>query len=154
MPFSQPLLEHAPAESDLPQTVARLDFAMQAGGVGIWEWDVQTQSVAWNDSLRALYGRPPEATDASCGKWADALHPEDCTWVHQAINDAISHNRPFSTEFRILWPDGSTHHLRARASVQRDANDQPIKVSASTGTSPKVAGMKPRGSMNAGGSTA
>jgi signal transduction histidine kinase len=48
--------------------------------------------------------------------------------AEQAISDAVNHGRPFDHEFRVVWPDGSIHHLRAAGHVTRDADGRPMQV--------------------------
>ena len=36
--------------------------------------------------------------------------------------------KDFDTEFRVLWPDGTTHNIRGIGLVQRDASGQPLRA--------------------------
>ena len=122
------LTELRRAESELQQKATRLGLATQAGGIGIWEWDVQTNSLLWDSTMRTLYGLPTDSTVDAYDAWGDALHPDDAARCHQEIRDAVADIRPFDTEFRICWPDGSIHHLRASSVVQRDPAGQPLRM--------------------------
>ncbi|MCS6242357.1 MAG: PAS domain S-box protein [Opitutus sp.] len=115
-------------ESELQQKASRLALANQVGGIGIWEWDVRTNTLLWDATMRSIFGLPPDALVNSYASWADALHPDDRAKAYEELKDAVAGIRPFDTEFRISWPDGAVHHLRARAIVQRDEHGQPLKM--------------------------
>jgi PAS domain S-box-containing protein len=115
-------------ESQLQQKATRLSLATQVGGIGIWEWDVTTNSLLWDATMRTLYGLPGDAPVDAYEAWGKALHPEDAARCHQEIREAVADIRPFDTEFRIIWPDGTIHHLRARAVVQRADEGQPLRM--------------------------
>jgi PAS domain S-box-containing protein len=115
-------------ENELQQKASRLALANQVGGIGIWEWDVPTNTLLWDATMRTLYGLPHDAPVDAYAAWADALHPDDRARGNQETKDALADIRPFDTEFRISWPDKSIHHLRARAIVQRDDRGQPLKM--------------------------
>jgi two-component sensor histidine kinase len=51
--------------------------------------------------------------------------------AEEELKLALRGERPFDTSFRVVWPDGSIHHIRAHAIVQRDASGSPLRM---TGT--------------------
>jgi PAS domain S-box-containing protein len=116
------------AESELQQKAARLALATEVGGVGIWEWDITTNTLLWDKTMFSLLGLKANSAPSTYDDWSRALHPEDRARCDSEIHTAIDGSRPFNTEFRVLWPDGSTHHLGARAIVQRDTEGNPLKM--------------------------
>ena len=116
------------SEAALRQKTARLSLATQAGGIGIWEWAITTDILHWDATLFMLLGLTPDTSPCTYENWARALHPDDRDRCAEEIRLAIEGSRPFNTEFRILWPDGSLRHLRAVASIQRCADGKPLKM--------------------------
>ena len=49
--------------------------------------------------------------------WEQSLHPEDKVGATEALQYSIEHETDFNNEFRVLWPDGSTHYLAAHAKL-------------------------------------
>ena len=41
---------------------------------------------------------------------------------------ALRGEKEFDTEFRVVWPDGTIHNIRALAIVQRNASGQPLRM--------------------------
>ncbi len=116
------------AEEALRQLSDRLSLATQAGGVGIWEYDVVHNILTWDDQMFALYGITEEQFGGAYEAWQAGLHPEDKQQGDAEIKMALRGEKEFDTEFRVIWPDGSIRNIRALALVQRDAEGTPLRM--------------------------
>jgi PAS domain S-box-containing protein len=109
----------------------RLRLATEGSGVGIWDWDLSTRNLIWDDMMFRLYGMDPAKHPPLDKAWESALHPEDrdraCAEVRQSLRD----RQTYDTAFRVIWPNGSVRHIRAHAIVQRDKTGKAIRM---TGT--------------------
>ena len=99
----------------------RLNLAARAGGVGIWDYVVGEGKLVWDDQMLRLYGLTRELFNATYDVWQYGLHPDDRQRGDEEIQAALQGQKDFNTEFRVVWPDGSVHDIRAMAVVQRDA---------------------------------
>lgn len=105
----------------------RVLLATQAGQIGVWEWNVQTGALAWDDRMYALYGLPPgEALTAE--RFYACVHPADREEEQAQARTTLSGDKPYDTEFRIVRPDGAVRHVRAQATVVRDADGAPMRM--------------------------
>jgi diguanylate cyclase (GGDEF)-like protein/PAS domain S-box-containing protein len=120
--------ERKQSELSLQNALERLLLATESGGIGIWDLDVQSDMLLWDDVMYRLYGLDRSAGANGIGLWRKHLHPDDRAATEQAHADALSGRRPFDTEFRIVWNDGSIHHLRASARVTRDETGQALHM--------------------------
>ncbi len=105
---------------DLEQAHQRMTLATDSGGIGVWDWNVQTNTLRWDPWMYKLYGLP---TDDACGAydlWTRHLHPEDRAAAEQALQEAVAGGEKFDSEYRIVWSDGSVRYLRASARISRD----------------------------------
>jgi two-component system cell cycle sensor histidine kinase/response regulator CckA len=93
-------------EEELERSREALDFALEAAGLGTWDHDLVTGEMRWDLRAKALLGLAPDAA-ISHAAWVAALHPEDVGAVQAARDQALAEHTPFSTEYRVLWPDGS-----------------------------------------------
>ena len=116
------------AECALQIATDRLSLAIRAGNVGIWDWDVVHNQLLWDDQMCRLYGIQTDQFGGAYAAWQAGLHPEDQSRADAEIQLALRGERDFNTEFRVRWPDGSTHHVRALALVQRDAEGRPTHM--------------------------
>jgi PAS domain S-box-containing protein len=116
------------AEAALRTATERLTLAARAGGVGIWDCDVVHNRMLWDDQMLQLYGISRAAFDGTQESWERSLHPDDRDRALRELQMALAGVRDFATEFRIVWPGGSVHSIRALAIVQRDEHGIPIRI--------------------------
>ncbi|MEI8132625.1 MAG: PAS domain S-box protein, partial [Leptolinea sp.] len=116
------------AEAALHESKNRLTLATRAGGIGIWDWDTINDKLIWDDEMFHLYGVKPDKFSGAYDAWRAGLLPEDTVKGETEIQMALRGEKEYDVEFRVLWPDGSIHHLRALGSVQRDAAGQPVRM--------------------------
>ncbi|MDD5285211.1 MAG: ATP-binding protein [Desulfuromonadaceae bacterium] len=106
----------------------RLSLATKAGGVGIWDYDVVNNRLIWDDQMYRLYGITPDTFSGAYEAWTAGLHPDDLLRGDKEIQMALSGENEFDTEFRVVWPDGSIHNIRALGIVQRDTSGKPSNM--------------------------
>jgi PAS domain S-box-containing protein len=108
--------ERKKAEDDLQQLNNRLLIATEAANVCIWEWDVVTHDLSWDNAMYRLYGLDPKKDTVNFESWPGYLHPDDLPRVLKASDDAIAGIRPMDTDFRIFRADDqSIRYIRSKA---------------------------------------
>lgn len=120
--------ERKRTEARLIKTGDRLRLATGAGGVGIWEYDVAEGSLVWDEQMSRLYGAATGDFNGVYDGWLSRVHPDDRRRADLEIQHALQGTTDFKTEFRIVWPDGSVHSIRAISAVQRDVSGQPLNM--------------------------
>lgn len=116
------------AEEALRQASARLSLATKAGGVGVWDWDIVTNTLIWDDQMYTLYGISRNTFGGAYESWRSVVHPEDAERAEQEISQTLSGACDFNTEFRVIWPDGTVHYIRALAMVVRGSDGSPLRM--------------------------
>ena len=116
------------AEDDLREANERLALATRAGAVGIWDYDIVRKVLIWDDQMFRLYGITRGQFSGTYEAWQKSWHPEDLQRCDEEINAAIRGDRDFDIEFRIVWPDGSFHFIRALALVKRDTAGKAVHM--------------------------
>lgn len=99
----------------------RLALATHAGSIGIWEYNIVTNELKWDDRMFELYGVRRDQFQGEYEAWSHALHPEDKKRSERELDEAIVGIKPFNTEFRVVWPNGETHYIQAAANIVRDS---------------------------------
>jgi PAS domain S-box-containing protein len=105
-----------------------LYLAKQSGGIGTWDWDILRDRMTWDDWMCRLYGVDPESECATAQFWSSLLHPEDRAAAERAIADALAGIRKFDVGFRVVWHDGSVHHIRATGTVTRKGTGEALRM--------------------------
>jgi signal transduction histidine kinase len=101
---------------------ARLRVAADAGQIGVWEWDLRTNELMWDERMCQIYRVEPTVNANYRDVWRLRLHPADLARVEAELATAVSGAARFSSEFRIVWPDGEDRYVRAAAQLQRSAD--------------------------------
>ncbi len=113
---------------ELQSTVDRLDLATSAGGIGIWDYDLVTDSLAWDSSMHQLYGTSPVQFRGTHEDWEQRVHPDDLKEAQEHVQAALRGDSEFDTEFRIIRPDGDVRYIRASATVKRDWSNRAVRM--------------------------
>lgn len=113
--------------------------ATSAAGVGIWNYDIPKNLLVWDEVMYQLYGIKKEEFAGCFEAWQGGVHPDDKERGMAEIALALSGEKPFDTEFRVVWPDGSVHWIRANATVYRDIHGQVMHM---TGTNWDITASK------------
>ncbi|XQU69939.1 diguanylate cyclase [Cupriavidus sp. H18C1] len=111
--------EHKLAQQRLEALSRRTELAVEAGRVGIWEWDIAAGTLSWDRRMHALHGT--EAADGApdLDGWIAMVHADDVVRARHEMRQAVKGTQPFDTQYRILRPDGEVRHIRAMAVVSR-----------------------------------
>jgi len=116
------------AEEAMEQISTRFSLATRAGGVGVWDLDIVNNILLWDDQMFVLYGISKESFGSAYETWKSGLHPDDLELADSVMQMAIRGEKEYDTEFRVVWPDGSIHNIRALAIVQRDSSGNPLHM--------------------------
>ena len=71
------------SEARLRASEDRLQLAIDAAGLGIWDWDVEQDRLVWDDSMYRLYGVRKEEFSGAFDAWSRCLVPEDLRARHR-----------------------------------------------------------------------
>lgn len=114
--------------AELTRNIERLDLATDAAQMGIWDWDIQQNKLVWDKQMYALYGVKPENFSGAYDAWLGGIHPDDREVSDREAEQTLNGERPYHTEFRVLWPDGSVHWLKADGRVFWDKQGKPLRM--------------------------
>jgi PAS domain S-box-containing protein len=126
--FHSDITERKLEEEKIKRTTTSLFLATQAGGVGLWDYDPVNKRLVWDEQMFILYGITSNRFRGVYDDWREGVHPEDRLRGDEEIRFALSGEKEFNTEFRVLWPDGSVRNIRAKAIVQRDVAGKPLRM--------------------------
>lgn len=105
----------------------RLDFALEAGKIGIWELDFKADTIVRNIRHDQIFGYLKMNTEWSMKKFMSHLHPDDLKNVQSSFNEAlISQN--WLIETRIIWHDQSVHWILINGKLIGDNKSSPLKM--------------------------
>ena len=124
--FSEIVTARKAAEAALAESEARLRLAQEAGGVGVWDWDPQTDTTTCSGEYRRIYGLPPDAPAPRYEEWLARVHPGDRARADAAARAGLA-GGAYEDEYRIVRADGETRWIAARGVAPRDAEGRPAR---------------------------
>jgi PAS domain S-box-containing protein len=126
--FTLDITERKRAEQALALLLQRHNLATQAAKIGVWDWDIPDDNLVWDDNMYTLYGITPDAFDGAYSAWISGVHPDDRALCDDAIQQVLRGEKEYDIEFRVLWPSGSEHIIKAFGQVIRDPAGTPIRL--------------------------
>lgn len=122
--------------SDIKNITERLEIieerrknALSASFVGIWEWNIEDNSLLWDEGMFNIYDISPHKFTGSYNDWKDRLHPEDFALTEANLMDCINNpKKRYFYRFRIKrdeywrWVSGIGN------TVRDEDTGKPIKV--------------------------
>ena len=127
--FGRDVTDRRVAEAALLEGEHRLQLAVQAGSVGLWDWDLETNKVYFSSEWKRQIGFDDDEITDDFDEWQRRVHPEDLAAVLVEIELFLSGSTPkYEVEFRFRHKDGSYRRILARASRILDDNGRPARV--------------------------
>ena len=121
------------AEAALRTSEERLRMAVEAGEVGIWDWDLETSHVTWSERVYRMHEMEPGSPTGGLDGFRSRIHLDDRDAVLDSIKAALEGGPPYSVEFRTVLPGGRIRWIATRGTLVRDAQGRPLRmVGAST----------------------
>jgi serine phosphatase RsbU (regulator of sigma subunit)/PAS domain-containing protein len=117
-----------PAQVLVPDSKTGSWDGYRATGVGAWEWHLASGLLCLDQPSMALLGVEPDTYDGRIETWISRVHPDDIAWVTAEVDKAISACGPYQEEYRVCWPDGTTHWVQVRGQVEADADGNPFRM--------------------------
>ncbi|MEH1920340.1 PAS domain S-box protein [Nostoc sp.] len=116
------------AEAALAKSEEQLRLALEFNHIGLWDWDVETGKVLWNDNGYRLLGLEPEISAASYQLWRNCVHPEDVEQIEQAVLNALAQHTNFQGEYRVIYPNGRVHWVTGKGRGVYNEAGEPIRM--------------------------
>ena len=107
----------------------RYRLAARATNDAIWDWDLATNQVLWNEALGDAYGHASEMVEPTGDWWIAHIHPDDRARLDASIHAVIDGTgTAWTDEYRFLRADGSYASVLDRGYVIRDAEGRAIRM--------------------------
>ncbi|PZA21471.1 SpoIIE family protein phosphatase, partial [Modestobacter versicolor] len=121
-------LELAALTAEFEASRLRWGLAIDAAGIGSFDWDLVSGRLAWDDRLLELFGYGADGFSASIDAFTDRLHPDDATRVGDVLQAAIDRCGDFEVEYRVQLPTGGTRWMVSRGRVLPDERGAGVRM--------------------------
>jgi signal transduction histidine kinase/ActR/RegA family two-component response regulator len=107
----------------------RLELARQGADLGIWDWDILSDTWNWSENQWRLHGLEPRPIGPSRFEWERVLVPSEREFVHGELQATLQNPaNVYTVEYSVVLPDGSLRRLLGRGKTIRDADGHPIRM--------------------------
>jgi PAS domain S-box-containing protein len=115
------------AEAALRESESRLRLAVEGARIGTWDWDLKTKRGNWSARTCEILG-VTQGENVTAEDRLRTMHPDDRGWVLEAVRNSLLAGEEFSTEYRIVRPDGGVRWIASRGVVQRDEHGKAFRT--------------------------
>ncbi|MEO8613867.1 MAG: ATP-binding protein [Luteolibacter sp.] len=126
--ISHDITERKREEKALKLMSNRLVLATHAAAIGIWDFDPVNNELIWDEQMFRIFGVTPDQFTGNYEAWQATVHPDDLAREKEKVQMALTGEKEFDSEFRIIWSDKSIRYIKADALVQRDDSGKAIHM--------------------------
>jgi len=112
----------------LAESEERLRLTLKFSGVAVWDWEFASDVITGDEYSSDLFGFPAGEFPRTIVEFGALLHPDDRERVQGELAVSVEQGREYSTEFRVVWPDGTEHFLASSAKVYGDQAGRPERL--------------------------
>jgi PAS domain S-box-containing protein len=122
--------EQRAAARNLLESQQRLDLALTAGRLGVWQWDIVNDELTWSSHLYDLFGYAPDNFAGTMKGFLDVVHPDDREKVQHIIQSSLdSDSTRYQLDCRIVrGDDGSIVWTHVLGAIERDRKGRPLRI--------------------------
>jgi PAS domain S-box-containing protein len=117
-------------EEALHESEERLELAMEAGGIGTFDWNIRTDAVVWTEPSKAAFGRPSGASRGVYDDWAKRVHPEDLLVCEASIQESFRKKHDhWQAQYRVMRSDTAEERwINTQSHIFYDARGEPLRM--------------------------
>lgn len=116
------------AEDQRLREAGRMALAVRAGGAGTFELNLHSGETFLDEAMRGLLGLERDGPPVTIETMTSLLHPDDRTPFSGDLGQARRLEAPLDRERRVLWPDGTVHHLRLLGRVMEASDGSALLI--------------------------
>lgn len=123
------LAERVRAENRLLESEERLQLALMGADLGMWDWNVVTGDIRFNERWPRMLGYSPDEIEPHARTREKLIHPDDMPHVIEVLQAHLEGRTPYyQTEHRILAKSGKWVWVLDKGKVtHRDVKGRPLR---------------------------
>lgn len=121
--------ERLAAEAAMRESRERLDLAVGAHRIGIFDWRVPTGRILWSPELEAIFGLEPGTFEGTAEAFQRRVLPEDLPRAQAETDAAVAAGQDLiKFDFRIRREDGAVRWIEGAARVVYATDGRPERI--------------------------
>lgn len=119
-------------EKKLQESEERLRIALDAGKIGVWDWDIENNKLTWTENVYTIHGVDKKKFKVTLDNFKKLIHPDDVKRVVQLIETSLRDSMKFTAEFRIITPAGKIRWVSTEATLFYNEKKNPSRMLGAT----------------------
>lgn len=117
------------AERALKSSEVRLNAAIAGTQVGIWDWNLITNKVSFNESWRRIFDYSIDQTPQYIDEWQETIHPDDVpVLLHKLRRHLYGETPMFHYIYRARHRDGRYIVIEAKGKLVHNEYQMPVSI--------------------------
>ncbi|WP_340099988.1 PAS domain S-box protein [Salinibaculum salinum] len=127
---SRDITERKEREQQIQTLTERLELAVEGANLGVWDWDMTTDEVEFNDQWANMLGHSLADIEPHLDAWENRVHPSDLDEVEAALDAHIEGETTYyESEHRMKTADGDWKWIRDIGKIaERDEDGEPVRA--------------------------
>jgi len=127
--LAEEIKERKIVEKNLRAGEERFQLATQATNDVVWDWNLITNDLWWNQNFQQMFGYNAEEIGTDINSWLERIHPEDLNRVQESVYKSIrSGRRSWSGGYRFRRCDHSYAVIADRGYVVQDESGKAVRM--------------------------
>jgi len=124
------ITERKKIEEEVKRSQERLNLALEAGNLGLWDWHIPTGAVHFGGNWASMLGFSPDDIEPHVRAWEHLVHPDDKADVERELKRHLDGLTPvYEVEHRLRTKSGAWIWILDRGRVvERDAQGRAIRA--------------------------
>jgi PAS domain S-box-containing protein len=126
------ITEHKQSEFALRESEERLRISLDAGKIGVWDWDIKNNRLKWTDNVYAIHGVTKENFNVSFQAFQELIHQDDKDHVVTSVSECLKTGSPLTIDFRVIGHDKKLRWVTTSATLLFDSEKKPVRMLGAT----------------------
>ncbi len=137
--LAEDITQYRELETSLHRNETFFKQAQKMAKIGSWFLDIRADRLQWSEQVYRIFERDPADFEASYEAFLTNIHPDDFESVNTAYIRSLEEKRPYSSEHRLLMPDGRIKYVHEECETFFNERGEPL---SSFGTVQDISEMK------------
>lgn len=119
-------------EESIREREERLRIALDAGKIGVWDWNIQKNILTWTENVYKIHDVNKKTFDVTVSNFLRLIYPHDLKQVKKAIEKTLKNGVPLQIDFRIISSNKSHRWVTTSAILMYDDTHKPLRLLGAT----------------------
>lgn len=124
---------HLATDTARHESEERLRLAVNASGIGVWNWDLKTRRTTYDRRMREIFDIDPGLDPQDeARQFYERVHPDDRERTLREVQEARAGGRDYDLDYRVIHRDGRVRHIFVKGAVLKDGAGEAVRLTGVT----------------------